>query len=78
MIIQLGEGIRPRDYLEYLRSLGFVRVIFPAHEYGKPNWTVVGEEETRRLNWAGDDGYAERFLARRNDAIWHSRLTRDS
>lgn len=51
MIIQLAEGTRPRDCLEYLRTLGIVRIVFPAREYGARDWTIVGEEETRRLDW---------------------------
>lgn len=78
MIIQLGTATSPREYLNYLRTLGIVRVVFPSHEYGEPNWSGVGEEVTRPLNSAGDGGYADRFLARRNDAVWRSRLTRDS
>ena len=54
VIMQVREGIRVRECLEYLRTLGLVRIIFPPHEYGTPDWSALGEEETRRLEWGQD------------------------
>jgi hypothetical protein len=78
VIMQVREGTPVRECLEYLWALGIVRIIFPPREYGAPDWSAVGEEETRPLNWRSDGGYADRFLEQRNEAIPGSQLTYDS
>lgn len=54
LIVQLSEGAKPRDLLEYLRAFGITRVVFPAHEYGQPSRDAPADNEsTRRLRRPG-------------------------
>lgn len=73
VIIQAHEGSAIQTLLDYLRTLGITRVVYPAREYrseraGRNRGHFREPEyETARLYPRGDDGgFAEEFLRGRD------------
>jgi hypothetical protein len=77
IVLQLNEGARLRDCLEYLQTYGMIQAVFPpaADDEGESG---IGDEVDGDLPPPDDGGFADHFLARRNAAIRRSRLTRNS
>ena len=79
VIIAAHDGRQLQQLLDYVRSMGFARVVFPGREYRSERAGKRGndrssrycdyEHETMRLYPRGDDGgLAERFLEQRSQA----------
>jgi hypothetical protein len=73
IILQLHEGPRLRDCLDYLRSFGPIRIVFPGREYksmkasDEERAREPGYETARLLPRGGDGGFAEQFLRERSE-----------